>query len=38
MDEVLDRYTRLPAFEHLEHFGDLHRTNMNRTYLEYEAL
>ncbi len=37
MDEVLDRYTNLPAFEHLEHFDELHRTNMNRTYLEYEA-
>lgn len=38
MDEVLDRYTNLPAFEHLEHFNELHRTNMNRTYLEYEAM
>ncbi len=37
MDEVLDRYTTMPAFEHLEHFKDLHRTNMNRTYLEYES-
>ncbi len=37
MDEILDRYTELPAFEHLEHFDELHRTNMNRTYLEYEA-
>lgn len=37
MDEVLNRYTDLPAFKHLEHFGDIHRTNMNRTYLEYEA-
>ncbi len=38
MEEVLDRYTNLPAFEHLEHFNELHRTNMNRTYLEYEAM
>lgn len=38
MEDVLDRYTKLPAFEHLEHFGDLHRANMNRTYLEYEAI
>jgi glyoxylase-like metal-dependent hydrolase (beta-lactamase superfamily II) len=37
MEEVLDRYTELPAFAHLEHFADLHRTNMNRTYLEYES-
>lgn len=38
MSDVLNQYTRLPAFEHLEHFDDLHRANMNRTYLEYEAL
>ncbi len=38
MEEVLNRYTGMPAFEHLEHFSDLHRTNMNRTYLEYEAM
>lgn len=37
MDEVLDRYSELPRFDHLEHFEDLHRTNMNRTYLEYES-
>jgi hypothetical protein len=37
MEEVLDRYTDMPAFEHLEHFKDVHRTNMNRTYLEYES-
>ena len=38
MDEVLDRYSELPAFEHLEHFRELHRTNMNRTYLEFEQI
>ncbi|HEX9803188.1 MAG TPA: MBL fold metallo-hydrolase [Gammaproteobacteria bacterium] len=38
MEEVLERYTEMPAFSHLEHFGDLHRANMNRTYLEYEAM
>lgn len=37
MEEVIKRYAKLPAFEHLEHFDDLHRTNMNRTYLEYES-
>jgi glyoxylase-like metal-dependent hydrolase (beta-lactamase superfamily II) len=37
MDEIMNEYNSLPAFEHLEHFGDLHRTNMNRTYLEYES-
>lgn len=38
MAEVLDRYTEMPAFSHLEHFGELHRANMNRTYLEYESM
>lgn len=37
MEEIINEYNSLPAFEHLEHFSDLHRTNMNRTYLEYEA-
>ncbi|MFO7594522.1 MAG: MBL fold metallo-hydrolase [Pseudomonadota bacterium] len=37
MDTVMEEYDSMPAFEHLEHFSDLHRTNMNRTYLEYES-
>lgn len=37
MEDVLNRYTTLPQFEQLEHFNELHRTNMNRTYLEYES-
>lgn len=37
MAEVMEKYKSMPAFEHLEHFSDLHRTNMNRTYLEYES-
>jgi glyoxylase-like metal-dependent hydrolase (beta-lactamase superfamily II) len=37
MSQVMEEYGELPQFEHLEHFSDLHRTNMNRTYLEYEA-
>ncbi len=37
MEEVLDHYNHLPQFEHLEHFDELHRTNMNRSWLEYEA-
>lgn len=37
MEEVIKRYAKMPAFEHLEHFDELHRTNMNRTYLEYES-
>lgn len=36
MDEVLDSYNTLSQFEHLQHFRDLHRANMNRTYLEFE--
>lgn len=37
MEEVIQQYTSLPAFEHLKHFKELHPVNMNRTYLEYEA-
>jgi len=37
MEEVIARYKKLPAFEHLDHFDELHPTNMNRTYLEYES-
>jgi glyoxylase-like metal-dependent hydrolase (beta-lactamase superfamily II) len=37
MEEVIQQYTNLPAFEHLKHFKDVHPVNMNRTYLEYEA-
>ena len=38
MDEVLDRNTRVPAFQHLKHFDSIHRTNMNRTFLEFEKI
>lgn len=38
MDEVIDRYADLEAFQHLENVRDLHRANMNRTYLEFEQL
>ncbi|MBD3671197.1 MAG: MBL fold metallo-hydrolase [Gammaproteobacteria bacterium] len=38
MDEVINRYSRLPAFEHLEHYDNLHRRNMNQTFLEFEAM
>jgi len=37
MEEVINRYSKLPAFELLGHFDELHRTNMNRTYIEYES-
>ncbi len=37
MDEIMKKYHVLPAFKHLVHFGEVHRTNMNRTYIEYES-
>lgn len=37
MDEVLTRHADLPAFRHLENYGDLHRANMNRAFTEFEA-
>ncbi|MBI5331577.1 MAG: MBL fold metallo-hydrolase [Betaproteobacteria bacterium] len=37
MPDVLKRYTDLPAFRHLHNYGDLHRANMNRTFVEFEA-
>lgn len=38
MSEVLDRHADLPAFRHLENYGELHRPNMNRAFTEFEAL
>lgn len=37
MDATLDRYVKLPQFEHLENYDSLHRANMNRAFLEFEA-
>ena len=37
MDEVINRYADLPAFRHLENYGSLHRTNMNRAFTEFEG-
>jgi glyoxylase-like metal-dependent hydrolase (beta-lactamase superfamily II) len=37
MDATLDRYADLPEFRHLENYGDLHRANMNRAFVEYES-
>jgi len=37
MSEVLDRHMDLPAFRHLQNYGDLHRANMNRAFTEFEA-
>ena len=38
MDEVLNKHADLPAFRHLENYQDLHRTNMNRAFTEFESL
>ncbi len=38
MEEIIEQYRKLPAFQHLEHFSELHPANINRTYLEFEAL
>jgi glyoxylase-like metal-dependent hydrolase (beta-lactamase superfamily II) len=38
MDDVMNRYSTLPQFQHLKHFNSLHRTNMNRTFLEFERM
>ncbi len=37
MEEVLDQHMQLPQFESLAHYDELHRANMNRSWLEYEA-
>jgi glyoxylase-like metal-dependent hydrolase (beta-lactamase superfamily II) len=34
---TLDRYADLPAFRHLENYGDLHRANMSRAFVEFES-
>lgn len=36
LDATLDRYTDLPAFKHLQHYEDLHRTNMSRAFVQLE--
>jgi glyoxylase-like metal-dependent hydrolase (beta-lactamase superfamily II) len=37
LDATLDRYADLPQFQHLENYDSLHRANMNRAFLEFEA-
>ncbi|MBU1223544.1 MAG: MBL fold metallo-hydrolase [Gammaproteobacteria bacterium] len=34
---TLDRHADLPAFRHLENYGDLHRANMSRAFVEFES-
>jgi len=38
MQDILNQFNELPRFKHLEHYDSLHRTNMNRTYLEFEQM
>lgn len=38
MGDVINRYTFLPQFEHLKHYENLHRANMNRAFLEFEKM
>jgi glyoxylase-like metal-dependent hydrolase (beta-lactamase superfamily II) len=37
LEEVVVRLADLPAFQHLRHYDDWHRMNVNRTYLFMEA-
>lgn len=37
LDETVERIAELPAFQHLLHYDDWHRVNVNRTYLFLEA-
>jgi len=37
LSETLARYADLPQFRHLENYNDLHRANMNRAFVEFEA-
>jgi len=37
LDATLDKYADLPQFKHLHNYGDLHRANMNRAFVEFEA-
>lgn len=37
LDETVERIAELPPFQHLLHYDDWHRVNVNRTYLFLEA-
>ncbi|WP_242467675.1 MBL fold metallo-hydrolase [Thiocapsa imhoffii] len=37
IDETVERLADAPEFEHLEHFDDWNRRNLNQTYLQLEA-
>jgi glyoxylase-like metal-dependent hydrolase (beta-lactamase superfamily II) len=36
LDEVVQRLGDAPQFQHLEHYDGWHRTNISRTYVEFE--
>lgn len=35
--ETLDKFAKPPRFIHLENFVELHRANMNRVFVDFEA-
>jgi glyoxylase-like metal-dependent hydrolase (beta-lactamase superfamily II) len=37
MSATLDRYAEMPAFQNLDNYTGLHRTNMNRAFTEFES-
>jgi glyoxylase-like metal-dependent hydrolase (beta-lactamase superfamily II) len=37
LDATLNKYADLPQFKHLYNYPELHRANMNRTFVEFEA-
>lgn len=37
LDATLNKYADLPRFKHLHNYSDLHRANMNRAFVEFEA-
>ena len=37
LDATLAKHADLPQFKHLHNYGDLHRANMNRAFVEFEA-
>lgn len=37
MEDTLDQFAKPPQFMHLRNFEDLHRANMNRVFVDFEA-
>ena len=38
LDETVEELSDAPAFRHLRHYDSWHKTNVNRTYLQLEAI